>query len=74
VKTTHLKSKKELSSAIGVSTRAIDHLVAAGKIPSVRLGTRRLFDIAEVIAVLKTGVASPENGGLGPEKEKTDEQ
>jgi excisionase family DNA binding protein len=58
-------SKQEIAKALSLSTRTLDKLVAAGKIPSVRVGTRRLFDPEAVTAALKTGVASPENGGLG---------
>jgi excisionase family DNA binding protein len=57
-------SKLEIAKALGLSTRTLDKLVAAGKIPSVRVGTRRLFDPEAVTAALKSGVASPENGGL----------
>jgi excisionase family DNA binding protein len=59
-----LFSKVEVSKAIGLSTRTLDKLVAAGKIPSIRVGTRRLFEIDAVTAALKSGVATPENGGL----------
>jgi excisionase family DNA binding protein len=57
-------SKTEIAKALTLSTRTIEKLVAAGKIPSVRVGSRRLFDPEAVTAALKTGVASPENGGL----------
>jgi excisionase family DNA binding protein len=60
----HLISKPEIAKALSLSTRTLDKLVAAGKIPSVRVGTRRLFDPEEVTAALKAGVAAPENGGL----------
>ncbi len=60
----YLLSKAELARALSLSTRTIDHLVAAGKIPSVRVGTRRLFDPEDVAAALKAGSAAPENGGL----------
>ncbi|MEX2578953.1 MAG: excisionase family DNA-binding protein [Verrucomicrobiales bacterium] len=60
----YLDSKSELAKALTLSTRTIDKLVAAEKIPSVKVGTRRLFDPEEVTAALKSGVASPENGGL----------
>jgi len=62
--TRHLTDKPGLAKALTISIRSIDKLVAAGKIPSVRVGTRRLFDPEEVTAALKTGVAAPENGGL----------
>lgn len=65
MKSHFLASKSEIAKALSLSTRTIDKLVAAGKIPSVRVGTRRLFDPGEVTAALKSGVASPENGGLG---------
>ncbi len=60
----YLSSKTEIAKALSLSTRSIDKLVASGKIPSVTVGSRRLFDAAEVTAALKSGVASPENGGL----------
>jgi len=60
----YLTSKSEIAKALGLSTRTIDKLVASGKIPSVRVGTRRLFDPGDVTSALKSGVASPENGGL----------
>jgi excisionase family DNA binding protein len=59
-----LTDKPGIAKALTLSTRTIDKLVAAGKIPSVRVGTRRLFDPEEVTAALKSGVAAPENGGL----------
>lgn len=59
-----LFSKVEMSKALSLSTRTLDKLVAAGKVPSIRVGTRRLFDPEAVTATLKSGVASPENGGL----------
>ncbi len=59
-----LVSKSEIAKATTLSVRTLDKLVAAGKIPSVRVGTRRLFDPEAVTAALKSGVASPENGGL----------
>ncbi|MDF1659656.1 MAG: helix-turn-helix domain-containing protein [Verrucomicrobiales bacterium] len=64
----YLLSKAEIAKALSLSTRAIDSLVASGKIPSVRVGTRRLFDPEEITEALKSGVASPENGGLNAPK------
>ncbi len=61
----YLYSKSELAKALSLSTRTIDLLVAKNRIPSCRVGTRRLFDPEEVTAALKAGVAAPENGGLG---------
>jgi excisionase family DNA binding protein len=61
----YLYSKSELAKSLSLSTRSIDSLVSSGRIPSVRVGTRRLFDPSEVTAALKAGVAAPENGGLG---------
>jgi excisionase family DNA binding protein len=62
--TRHLTDKPGLAKALTISIRSIDKLVSAGKIPSIRVGTRRLFDPEEVTAALKAGVAAPENGGL----------
>lgn len=59
-----LVSKSEIAKATTLSIRTLDKLVAAGKIPSFKVGTRRLFDPEAVAAALKSGVASPENGGL----------
>jgi excisionase family DNA binding protein len=59
-----LTDKPGIAKALTLSIRSIDKLVAAGKIPSVRVGTRRLFDPEAVKAALVSGVASPENGGL----------
>lgn len=63
--TKSLAKKAELAKALGISIRAVDRLVSAKKIPSIQIGTRRLFDPEAVILALKSGVASPENGGLG---------
>lgn len=54
-----LQSKGETAKAVSLSPRTIDNLVRDGKIPSVRVGTRRLFDVDEVIASLKAGSADP---------------
>lgn len=43
----------ELSKRLGVSPSAIGRAVKAGTIPSVRLGSRRLFDPREVLAALR---------------------
>ncbi len=60
----YLVSKSELAKALSISTRSVDKLVASKRIPSVQIGTRRLFDAEAVTESLKSGVASPENGGL----------
>ena len=54
-----LVSKNDTAKAVSVSPRTIDNLVKAGKIRSVRIGSRRLFDLDEVIADLKAGNADP---------------
>lgn len=57
MQTQFLAEKTTVAKATTLSLRTIDNLVAAGKIPSVKVGRRRLFDIAEVIAALKAGGA-----------------
>ena len=54
-----LLNKTETAIALGVCTRTIDNLVNRGQIPSVQIGTRRLFDIDDVLAAIKAGGASP---------------
>lgn len=54
-----LYSKTEVARSIGVSDRTVDKLVAEKKIRSVRVGSRRLFDIEDVKADLKAGNAEP---------------
>jgi len=61
----YLYSKSEIAKALSLSTRSIDNLVSSGRIPVVRVGTRVLFDPEEITAALKSGVAAPENGGIG---------
>ena len=58
--TTNLISKNDTAKALSVSPRTVDTLVKEGRIPSVKVGGRRLFDIAEVIAALKAGSANSE--------------
>lgn len=53
-------SKKETAVALGVSERTIDNMVQRDQIPSIKIGTRRLFDLSEVVAALKAGAAVPE--------------
>lgn len=54
-----LHSKKETAKAIGVSIRTIDNLIAKQAIPSIRIGSRRLFRIDRVIEALEAGAAAP---------------
>ena len=54
-----LANKGTVLKAVPVSPRTLDYLVKAGKIPSVRVGSRRLYDVADVIAALKSGSADP---------------
>lgn len=54
-----LHSKTEVARSIGVSNRTVDKLVAEKKIRSVRVGSRRLFDLEDVKADLKAGNAEP---------------
>ncbi len=57
-----LRSKIETAKAISISPRTLDNLVRDGKVPSVRIGTRRLFDLDDVTAALKSGCAAPAAG------------
>lgn len=54
-----LASKNDTAKALSVSPRTVDYLVKQGRIPSVRIGSRRLFDLADVIEALKAGSAEP---------------
>ena len=54
-----LNSKKDTAAAVSISTRTLDTLVKQGRVPSIKIGSRRLFDIPEVIAALKSG--NPKN-------------
>ena len=56
-----LYSKKETAKALGISVRTIDNLIARKVIPSIRIGSRRLFRIERVIAALESGAAAPSN-------------
>ena len=55
----NLSNKQEVAKATCLSPRTIDNLVASAAIPSVRVGSRRLFVIEDVIAALISGAADP---------------
>ena len=48
----------ELASRLGLSTTTIERMVAAGALPRIKVGTRRLFHVSDCIAALKQGSAS----------------
>lgn len=52
--TPELVSRTDLAKALSVSERTIERRVAEGKIPSQRVGSRVLFNVAEVVASLQT--------------------
>ena len=51
--TPHLSTIKETAKALRVSTRTVNTMRANGIIPSVRIGRRRLFNVARVIDSLE---------------------
>ncbi|MDA7598096.1 helix-turn-helix domain-containing protein [Verrucomicrobiales bacterium] len=52
--TPHLSTIKETAKALRISDRSLNALVSGDRVPSVKIGRSRRFDIAEVIAVLKS--------------------
>ena len=50
-----LLERPEMAERIGIGVSTLDQLVTAGKIPSVQVNRRRLFDPAAVIEALKSG-------------------
>jgi excisionase family DNA binding protein len=45
-------TKSEVAKATSLSARTIDRLVASGAIPSIKVGSRRLFILEDVLAAL----------------------
>jgi excisionase family DNA binding protein len=43
-----LVDRLEAAQALGVSSGTIDNLRRSGELPSVKIGTRRLFDMADL--------------------------
>jgi len=43
-----LVDRLEAAQALGVSPGTIDNLRRSGELPSVKIGTRRLFDVADL--------------------------
>lgn len=41
-------SREELAKLFGISLRKVDALRKDGKLPSVKIGARRLFDVEQV--------------------------
>ena len=50
-----LLTRNEAAAALGLSIRTIDYLVTSGKLPSRRLGKRRLIPRAAIQAIAKNG-------------------
>mgnify|MGYP001798043790 CR=1 FL=1 len=48
-----LHTKKEVANALRLSTRSLDNLIREKKIPSLKVGARRLFDLDDVGTALK---------------------
>ncbi len=51
----YLLNRTEAAEALGLSTRAIDYLVASGKLTSRKLGKRRLIPREAVERIAKNG-------------------
>ena len=54
-----LVDRREAGRLLGVSPGTIDNLRKRGELPSLRLGTRRLFDVADLRRIIdaRKGVA-----------------
>ncbi|TWU20290.1 hypothetical protein Pla52o_48090 [Novipirellula galeiformis] len=48
-----LVSSTKLATMLGISKPFIDRLRSEGKIPSIQVGTRRLYEPSEVVAALR---------------------
>jgi excisionase family DNA binding protein len=59
-----LLDKRALAHALGVSTATVDRLCRANRIPFVRVGDVRRFDLAAVREALATPPAQPSPPGL----------
>ncbi|HMK29503.1 MAG TPA: helix-turn-helix domain-containing protein [Terriglobales bacterium] len=60
-----LLTRAEAAVALGLSTRAIDYLVHQGRLPSRKLGKRRLIPVSAVEAF-----ARRDHARISPEAEK----
>ena len=49
----HLSTITETAKALRVSVRTVNTMLANGTIPSVRIGRRRLFNVATIIDLLE---------------------
>jgi excisionase family DNA binding protein len=54
-----LADKRSAAHALGISSATLDRLVAAGRVPFVRVGDHRRYDLAQVRAALATTPAAP---------------
>jgi hypothetical protein len=54
-----LVDKRTAAHALGISTTGLDRLTAAGRVPYVRVGDVRRYDLAAVRAALETTAESP---------------
>jgi excisionase family DNA binding protein len=54
-----LVDKRTAAHSLGVSSATLDRLVAAGRIPFVKVGDHRRFDCAKVREALETTPATP---------------
>lgn len=52
---------KELSERIGVKPKTLYHWAEHGKIPAYKLNGVLLFDMNEIIALIKQGLIKPKN-------------
>lgn len=51
-----LSTIAETAEALRLSTRTVKAMIAAGTIPSIKIGSRRLFNLPRVITHLESGV------------------
>lgn len=49
-----LVDRRQAGRALGVSPTTIDNLRQSGKLPSLKIGTRRLFDLADIRAFIES--------------------
>lgn len=50
---TRLVNRQTMAQLVSISLPTLDRLVSSGEIPSMQVGTRRLFDPDAVVAALK---------------------